>query len=135
GSSVTKAFQEAESLGGGSSVTKAFQEAESLGGGSSVTKAFQEAESLGGGSSVTKAFQEQDAFTIASLDEITFDDTEEKNIDNDSVVMSSDDFSNAFLDVGNEGSLDFELTPSSDRPEDESPSQDAQDISGLFPNF
>lgn len=92
-------------------------------------------ESLGGVSSVTKAFQEQDTFTITSLDEITFDDTEEKNTDNDSVVISSDDFSNVFLDVSNEDNLDFELTPSSDRPEDVSQSQDSQDISGLFPNF
>ncbi len=89
-------------------------------------------ESLEGVSSVTKAFQEQDAFTITSLDEITFDDTEEKNTDNDSVVISSDDFSNVFLNVSNEDNLDFELTPSSDRPEDVSQSQD---ISGLFPNF
>lgn len=92
-------------------------------------------ENLGGVSSVTKAFQEQDTFTITSLDEITFDDTEEKNTDNDSVVISSDDFSNVFLDVSNEDNLDFELTPSSDRPEDVSQSQDSQDISGLFPNF
>ncbi len=94
-----------------------------------------EAESLRGGSSVLKNFQEQDAFTVTSLDEITFDDTPEKTSENDSVVISSDDFNNVFLDIGNEANLDFELTPSSDRPEDVSQSQDSQDISGLFPNF
>lgn len=92
----------------------------------------QKAASLGDGSSATKTFQEQEAFTVASLDQITFDDTEDITTDNDSVVMSSDDFSNAFLDVGNENTLDFELTLDGDRPEDETQSQD---ISGLFPSF
>ncbi len=107
-------------------------EAESLGSSSSVTKTFQEAESVAGGSSVTKTFQEQDAFTITSFDQITFDGMEAGIIDNNAIANSLDDFSDAFLDLGNTANLEFELTSNS---EDEGQSQDAQDISGLFPNF
>jgi hypothetical protein len=90
---------------------------------------ISEAESLEGGSFVPKTFQEQDAFTVTSLDEITFDDTPA-----DSVVISSDDFNNVFSDIGNEANLDFEPTLISDFTEDEGQAQDNQDISGLFPN-
>lgn len=93
---------------------------------------IREAESLGGGSSVTKTFQEQDAFTITSFDEITLDDMEAGILDNNAIANSSDEFGDAFLDLGNAANLEFELTSNN---EDEGQSQDTQDISGLFPNF
>lgn len=92
---------------------------------------ISEAESLGGGSSVPKAFQEEDAFTVTSLDEITLPEIEEENFDDNSVVVNfSDEVGTLFLDVGN-----FELTSSSQSVTEEKQAQDAQDISGLFPNF
>ena len=88
-----------------------------------------EAESLEDGSSVSK--QEQAAFTITSLDEIVFDETEAKTLDNNSVVVNS--FDDVFSDEGEEV-MGVELTSSSDFTAEEQQIQD-QDISGLFPNY
>lgn len=69
---------------------------------------------------------EAEAFTVTSLDEIAFDESDEEINPN-----IEDDFSNVFLAVGDRDNLDFELANS----EDDSHSQDNQDISGLFPNY
>jgi len=89
-----------------------------------------EAESLEDGTSVSKV-QERAAFTITSLDEIVFDETEAKTLDNNSVVVNS--FDNVFSDEGEEV-MGVELTSSSDFTAEEQQIQD-QDISGLFPNY
>lgn len=68
---------------------------------------------------------EAEAFTVTSLDEITFDESDEE------IDPNTDDFSNVFLAGGDRDNLEFELTSS----EDDSHSQDNQDISGLFPNY
>ena len=89
-----------------------------------------EAESLEDGASVSKV-QERAAFTITSLDEIVFDETEAKTLDNNSVVVNS--FDDVFSDEGEEV-MGVELTSSSDFTAEEQQIQD-QDISGLFPNY
>ena len=89
-----------------------------------------EAESLEDGASVSKV-QERAAFTITSLDEIVFDETEAKTLDNNSVVVNS--FDDVFSDEGEEV-MGVELTSSSDFTAEEQQIQ-AQDISGLFPNY
>ncbi len=75
-----------------------------------------------------------EAFTVTSLDEITFDESEDLD-PNNIATSSEDDFSNVFLAVGDRDNLELELTSNSDFTEDDSHPQDNQDISGLFPNF
>ncbi len=87
-----------------------------------------EAENWEDSSSVSK--QEQAAFTITSLDEIVFDETEAKTLDNNSVVVNS--FDDVFLGGGEEV-MSVEFTSSSDFTAEEKQVQ--QDISGLFPNY
>lgn len=79
---------------------------------------------------------ETDAFTVTSLDQIMLSEIEEETLDNTAVVInSSEDFSDMFLGGGDEAIGEFNLTANNDLTEAEVQAQDAQDISGLFPNF
>ncbi len=90
---------------------------------------------MGEGLSVSRTTgAEAEAFTVTSLDEITFDESEDLD-PNNIATSSEDDFSNVFLAVGDRDNLELELTSNSDFTEDDSHPQDNQDISGLFPNF